>query len=751
MWGFLQVIGPTFECKCTSMTTGIYRNFDHFSLYKMPSQFLNIECSGVRTVIDVTGVERIGQVQDAIKAKLCNSLSEVDPSQLQLYSNSNKEQLINTCELLNSLPQGYFSQGGSCVFVAVFTPSSNQELIVWLKYLDEEPVRILLSNNKALIYDLKISFISMVNSPLSSASPGSIRISFNSIIIPSNKALIDFMDQNSYETPFLVSLQSIGEHISEPTATEKTEITNSVPTSEKVDVDGKPNMFSFNLNQAPITKSTPTSGKRDVDGKPNMFSFNLSQAPITKSTPTSEKGDVDGKPNMFSFNLNQAPITNSIPTSEKRDADGKPNMFSFSLNHAPITNSVPTGEKVDVDGKPNMFSFNLNQAPITKSTPTSEKGDADGKPNMFSFNLNQAQTSSSIMSPPLNSTSRQTRYSFKSKDLFDFGVTSVSKASDGELYTESAFDGSFRGHSNFIIDMALSREYLYSCSGDKTIKKWDLKTGKNVLTFGDSSVTIALSIAGDYLYSASLDKPITKWDPVSGRKVFYFKDNTPQSYKTPQSYSHQSRMVDASGPFLDILACKDYLYALSSVGSKILKYEVNTGHCISVFGGSNQPQKIHMFNGYVVVGSYGGQITFFDNDSGDVAFTLNPSSEARKTVLFGIQDSRGAYPYTISGDYLYYCGGTIINKYHINKKKHILSFQGHTDGILALVVSESFLFTSSRDNTIKKWDIHSAANLATISGHLNHVNCLRISDNFLYSGSNDCLMKKWTFDLVLSK
>ena len=82
---------------------------------------------------------------------------------------------------------------------------------------------------------------------------------------------------------------------------------------------------------------------------------------------------------------------------------------------------------------------------------------------------------------------------------------------------------------------------MYSCSGDKTIKKWDLKTGKTVLTFGGlfgaySTVFTALSAAGDYLYSTSLDKLITKWDPVTGKNVFDFIDGASQS-------------VVASGPF----------------------------------------------------------------------------------------------------------------------------------------------------------------------------------------------------------
>jgi WD40 repeat protein len=239
------------------------------------------------------------------------------------------------------------------------------------------------------------------------------------------------------------------------------------------------------------------------------------------------------------------------------------------------------------------------------------------------------------------------------------------------------------------------------------------------------------------IISTSLDKLITKWDPATGKKVFDFKDGSYQRIVRRGQYPPRS--VDNSGPFLDILAYRDYLYALSSDSREVLKFQVNTGECISAFGelGSSilpSRPKIYIFKGYVVVGDKSNQITFFDTSTETVAFTMWPSLNNNRANL-----------YTISGDYMYACYGAIINKYHINQKTHSICFEGHTDSILSLVVSGSFLFTSSRDNTMKKWDINTGANLATISGHLNHVTCLQVYGGFLYSGSSDCVIKKWNF------
>ena len=123
-----------------------------------------------------------------------------------------------------------------------------------------------------------------------------------------------------------------------------------------------------------------------------------------------------------------------------------------------------------------MITKNLLESllQLTQSVPISEKGNSDEKTPLFSFNFSQAPTAPtpSIGKSSPKVTPHQTGYSFKAKELFDFGATELPKASTTELKSPEnveSFDGSFKGHSNYIIDIALSRDYLYSCSGDKTI------------------------------------------------------------------------------------------------------------------------------------------------------------------------------------------------------------------------------------------------------------------------------------------
>ncbi|KAJ8329456.1 hypothetical protein O5D80_002378 [Batrachochytrium dendrobatidis] len=71
----------------------------------MPKRYLNVQYGTLITEIDVTDFEDLSDVQDAIKAKYGPAMADIDAPQLQLYTNTNKDQLINTWALLDSLPQ----------------------------------------------------------------------------------------------------------------------------------------------------------------------------------------------------------------------------------------------------------------------------------------------------------------------------------------------------------------------------------------------------------------------------------------------------------------------------------------------------------------------------------------------------------------------------------------------------------------------------------------------------------------------
>jgi hypothetical protein len=90
----------------------------------MLKRFLNVNYKGTKTRINVAEMDDLSEVQDAIKARLSNTLSHVDAPQIQLYDNEHNH--INTWADFNSLPADYFTEGGSCVDVHTTPPPSRQ-------------------------------------------------------------------------------------------------------------------------------------------------------------------------------------------------------------------------------------------------------------------------------------------------------------------------------------------------------------------------------------------------------------------------------------------------------------------------------------------------------------------------------------------------------------------------------------------------------------------------------------------------
>jgi WD40 repeat protein len=75
----------------------------------------------------------------------------------------------------------------------------------------------------------------------------------------------------------------------------------------------------------------------------------------------------------------------------------------------------------------------------------------------------------------------------------------------------------------------------------------------------------------------------------------------------------------------------------------------------------------------------------------------------------------------------------------------IMTYNGHTDFIKALLISRGTLFTASSDKTIQHSDLSSGAVIKIMKGHTRGVECLAMDDNgeVLFSGSSDCSIRRW--------
>ena len=79
-----------------------------------------------------------------------------------------------------------------------------------------------------------------------------------------------------------------------------------------------------------------------------------------------------------------------------------------------------------------------------------------------------------------------------------------------------------QGHTDGIITIILAKDEktLYSCSHDKTIRSWDVTTGRQIVSYvghKDFVTSVILSKDNKTLYSCGTDKTIRAWDVDTGK------------------------------------------------------------------------------------------------------------------------------------------------------------------------------------------------------------------------------------------
>ena len=72
-----------------------------------------------------------------------------------------------------------------------------------------------------------------------------------------------------------------------------------------------------------------------------------------------------------------------------------------------------------------------------------------------------------------------------------------------------------------------------------------------------------------------------------------------------------------------------------------------------------------------------------------------------------------------------------------------LSFSPHSERITCIHTDKEYLYTGSRDRTIKIWDKNTFQNIATLRGHRHFIARICSDDTNIYSGSADSQIKIW--------
>ena len=94
-----------------------------------PERYLNVQYDSLTAEVDISGISRLGGLKSAIKREFGEAIP-VAPALIQLYTNSNRDQLITDLDDITPelIPQYYqkLTQGGCCVVIGTLPSPSRQ-------------------------------------------------------------------------------------------------------------------------------------------------------------------------------------------------------------------------------------------------------------------------------------------------------------------------------------------------------------------------------------------------------------------------------------------------------------------------------------------------------------------------------------------------------------------------------------------------------------------------------------------------
>ncbi|QNP29234.1 nSTAND1 domain-containing NTPase [Cylindrospermopsis curvispora] len=265
---------------------------------------------------------------------------------------------------------------------------------------------------------------------------------------------------------------------------------------------------------------------------------------------------------------------------------------------------------------------------------------------------------------------------------------------------------------------------LVSASLDKTIKIWDMATGreKHTLTGHQSSVnSVTISPDGKTLVSASYDNTIKIWDMATGREKHTL---------TGHQSSVNSVTISPDGKTL-VSASLDNTIKIWDMARGREKHTL-TGHLFGVNSVTISPD-----GKTLVSASLDNTIKIWDMARGREKHTLTGHQSSVNSV-------------TISPD-----GKTLVSASSdktikiwdmaTGREKHTLT--GHQSSVNSVTISPDgkTLVSASYDNTIKIWDMATGREKHTVTGHQSSVNSVTISPDgkTLVSASYDNTIKIW--------
>uniref|UniRef100_A0A671WWW9 Zinc finger protein 106 n=1 Tax=Sparus aurata TaxID=8175 RepID=A0A671WWW9_SPAAU len=276
-------------------------------------------------------------------------------------------------------------------------------------------------------------------------------------------------------------------------------------------------------------------------------------------------------------------------------------------------------------------------------------------------------------------------------------------------------EGVFEGHQEAVNAMQIHNGLLYTCSGDRTVKAFDLVTHKCVGVFEGHSSKVSCLL-------------------VSAAPCLHHRLYSGSSDQTIRCYSLKTRELEQQFTLSDRVLCLHsrwkFLFAGLANGT-VVTFNLKTNKQMDVFE-CHGPRAVSCLASsqegarrILLVGSYDSTISVRDAKNGLLLRTLEGHT---KTVLC----MKVVNDLVFSGS-----SDQCVYAHNIHTGELVRVYKGHSHAVTVVSILGKVMVTACLDKLVRVYDLQSHEQLQIYGGHKDMVMCMAIHKNMIYTGCYD--------------
>ncbi|CAN9502603.1 unnamed protein product [Ophioblennius macclurei] len=287
-------------------------------------------------------------------------------------------------------------------------------------------------------------------------------------------------------------------------------------------------------------------------------------------------------------------------------------------------------------------------------------------------------------------------------------------------------EGPFDGHQEAVNAMQIHDGLLYTCSGDRTVKAFDLLSRQCVGVFeGHSSKVSCLLVSAapslhHRLYSGSSDQTI-------------------------RCYNLKTRELEQLFSLPDRVLCLHSRWKTLFAGlanGTVVTFNLKTNRQMDVFE-CHGPRAVSCLASsqegarrVLLVGSYDNTISVRDAKNGLLLRLLEGHG---KTVLC----MKVVNDLVFSGS-----SDQCVHTHNIHTGELLRVYKGHSHAVTVVIVLGNVMVTACLDKLVRVYDLQSQEQLQVYSGHTDMVMCMAVHRNMIYTGCYDGTVRAVKLNLM---